>query len=175
MAVDEQQERIDDLDAQRRGLEQSIRLLHRVAKLVRSSLELEPTIYAILTATTAGDEGLGMNRAMLFLREGEARYVKNGEERVPHVDPSHPDLLSALFMPNGCSAHTSVHNGKDYFQLTLTAAEQEANGMRCTYDVVNEHDELTHATIWLGQIDGLLVPTRMDLEGALEGSLRLKG
>lgn len=110
----------------------------------------------------------------VFLRKGEVRYVRNGEERVPDVDPAHTDLLSALFMPNGCSTQTSVHNGKDYFRLTLTAEDPNPENMRCEYQVIDENDELTHATIWLGEVDGLLVPTRMELEGALEGSLLLK-
>lgn len=110
----------------------------------------------------------------IFMRGGEMRYVKNGEERVPHIDPAYTDLLSALFMPSGCSTQDAVHNGKDYFRLTLTASEQGTDGMRCEYQVIDEDDELTHATVWLGQVDGLLVPTRMELEGALEGELRLK-
>lgn len=61
--------RLARTEAERRALEDAVRLLHRVSALVRSSLELEPTIYAILTGATAG-EGLGLNRAMLFLEEG---------------------------------------------------------------------------------------------------------
>lgn len=60
--------RIAELEQEKRVLTGAVRLLHRVAKLVRNSLELEPTVYAILTGTTAG-EGLAMNRAMLFLHE----------------------------------------------------------------------------------------------------------
>jgi hypothetical protein len=110
----------------------------------------------------------------IFLRDGEVRYTKNGRERLAQVDPMHTDLLTALFMPNGCATQSAVHNGKDYFRLTLTAEQSDANGMRCEYRVINEDDELTYATIWLGKVDGLLVPTRMDLEGAMEGTLRLK-
>lgn len=110
----------------------------------------------------------------IFMRDGEIHYTKNGRERRPQVDPTHTDLLSALFMPNGCGTQSSVHNGKDYFRLTLTAEHSDANGMRCEYLVIDEDDELTRATIWLGIVDGLLVPTRMDFEGAMQGSLRLK-
>ncbi len=65
------EERLARIEEERRALEDAVRLLHRVSNLVRSSLELEPTIYAILTGATAG-EGLGLNRAMLFLEEGGA-------------------------------------------------------------------------------------------------------
>ena len=110
----------------------------------------------------------------IFLRDGEVRYTKNGRERLPQVDPVHTDLLTALFMPNGCATQSAVHNGKDYFRLTLTTEQSDADGMRCEYNVLNEDDELTHATIWLGTVDGLLVPTRMDLKGAMQGTLLLK-
>ena len=55
-------------------LRRSVELLHRLATLVRRSLELEPTCYAILTGVTAGvglglklrlDRGLTLHRAPL--------------------------------------------------------------------------------------------------------------
>jgi diguanylate cyclase (GGDEF)-like protein len=58
------------------ALRQAISLLHRIANLSRASLELEPTIYAILTGVTAG-VGLGLNRAMMFLVEpGESGALR---------------------------------------------------------------------------------------------------
>jgi diguanylate cyclase (GGDEF)-like protein len=54
------------LDQENAALRRAISVLHRVANLVRDSLELEATCYAVLTGVTAG-VGLGMNRAMLFL------------------------------------------------------------------------------------------------------------
>lgn len=63
-------DRIESPKAQGQDLERSIRLLHRVASLVRTSFELEPAIDAILKATTGG-EGLAMDRAMLFVREDD--------------------------------------------------------------------------------------------------------
>ena len=110
----------------------------------------------------------------IFMRDGEVRYTRNGRARLTQAAPTHTDLLSALFMPNGCATQSSVHNGKDFFQLTLTDEHSDANGIRCEYRVIDENDELTHAIVWLGEVNGLLVPTRMDLEGAMEGSLRLK-
>ncbi len=57
---------VDRLLAENAALRRAIGVLHRVATLVRDSLELEATCYAVLTGVTAG-VGLGMNRAMLFL------------------------------------------------------------------------------------------------------------
>lgn len=110
----------------------------------------------------------------IFMRDGEVRYTRNGRARLTRAAPTHTDLLSALFMPNGCATQSSVHNGKDFFQLTLTDEHSDANVIRCEYRVIDENDEITHAIVWLGEVEGLLVPTRMDLKGAMEGSLRLK-
>lgn len=51
------------------ALRGAISLLHRIGNLVQSALELEPTLYAVLTGVTAG-VGVGMNRAMVFLPDG---------------------------------------------------------------------------------------------------------
>ena len=37
----------------------------------------------------------------------------------------------------------------------------------------NKDNERIDATIWLGQVDGLTVPIRLDLAGAMEGTLKL--
>src|SRR6185503_535245 len=57
------------------SLEAAIALLHRISHLVVTALELEPTCYAVLTGVTAG-VGLGMNRAMIFLGDGEVRALR---------------------------------------------------------------------------------------------------
>ncbi len=44
---------------------------------------------------------------------------------------------------------------------------------RCTFEVSNKDNERIDATIWLGQVDGLTVPMRLDLAGAIEGTLKL--
>ena len=62
-----------------RALSKAVRLLHRVARLVRASSERDATVYAILTGTTAG-VGLGFNRAMLFeaARDGRTLHGVGG-------------------------------------------------------------------------------------------------
>jgi len=47
------------------ALRQAIRTLHEVGNLVHASLELQATMYGVLTGVTAG-VGLGLNRAMIF-------------------------------------------------------------------------------------------------------------
>lgn len=57
------------LEREVEALRGAISLLHRIGNLVQSALELDPTLYAVLTGVTAG-VGVGMNRAMVFLPDG---------------------------------------------------------------------------------------------------------
>jgi len=114
----------------------------------------------------------------LSLSGGQLTYMKNGHVRSPRP-PTSLDLLSALFVSRDCaSAGSEVHNGKDQFSLKLTGQESVASSddgatERCTFEISNKENERIDATVWLGQIDGLMVPVRLDLAGALEGTLKL--
>ena len=114
----------------------------------------------------------------LFFQNGTLTYIKNGHVRSPQT-PSSLDLLSALFVSRDCaSAGAEVHNGKDPYTLKLTGRESlsAASGgatERCSFELSNEDNERIDATVWLGQIDGLTVPVRLDVTGALEGTLKL--
>lgn len=116
----------------------------------------------------------------LFLSDGHLTYVKNGHTRTPQA-PTSVDLLSALFVTPGCAAAGSeVHNGKDLYAVrltqreTLTATVQGGATERCVFEVSDSDNERIDATIWLGNVDGLTVPLRLDLAGAVEGTLRLR-
>ncbi|MCX7065120.1 MAG: DUF3108 domain-containing protein [Proteobacteria bacterium] len=114
----------------------------------------------------------------LFLQNGKLTYVKNGHVRSPQT-PTSLDLLSALFVSRDCgSTGAEVHNGKDPFTLKLTGREslpesRDGATERCSFELSNEDNERIDATVWLGQIDGLTVPIRLDVTGALEGTLKL--
>ncbi len=114
----------------------------------------------------------------LLLSNGQLTYVKNGRVKSPEA-PTSLDMLSALFVSHDCSAASEIHNGKDQFSLKLTdhrsiASSNDGATERCTFQVSNKDNERIDATIWLGQIDGLTVPVRLDLAGALEGTLKLQ-
>ena len=55
------EQRLEALERENAGLRRAVRLLHQIGNLVRESLELESTCYAVLTGVTAG-VGLGLNR-----------------------------------------------------------------------------------------------------------------
>ncbi len=67
-------DRVNHLLRENEALRRAVRTLHEIASLVRESLALEPTCYALLTGVTAG-VGLGLNRAMLFFVDENAREL----------------------------------------------------------------------------------------------------
>jgi len=90
--AEEERERIERLERENADLRNAVALLHRVATLVRRSLELEPTCYAILTGVTAG-VGLGLNRAMLFLVDEGDRGRLRGAAAVGPSDAEEADRV----------------------------------------------------------------------------------
>ncbi|NJN52691.1 MAG: DUF3108 domain-containing protein [Gammaproteobacteria bacterium] len=114
----------------------------------------------------------------LSLQDGNLTYVKNGKSRTPSAPTTKMDLLSALFLPNGCNTSGDIHNGKDQFSLTLTRADTATSvpgaSLRCEFDVRDEDQQRITAVVWLGEVEGLTVPVQLDLAGALEGTLKLR-
>lgn len=84
--------RVAELERENAELRRAVSLLHRIANLVRQSLELRPTCYAVLTGVTAG-VGLGMNRAMLFMVDPESRDVLRGIAAVGPADGAEADRV----------------------------------------------------------------------------------
>jgi diguanylate cyclase (GGDEF)-like protein len=74
------------------SLRAAITLFYRIGKLVAGGLELEPTCYAVLTATTAG-VGLGLNRAMIFLADPRERRVLLGAAAIGPADREEADRV----------------------------------------------------------------------------------
>ncbi len=74
------------------SLRAAIDLLHRIANLVGTTLEVDATCYAILTGVTAG-VGLGLNRAMLFLVDGGGRHVLTGAGAIGPDDEVEADRI----------------------------------------------------------------------------------
>lgn len=85
-------ERLAALEAENKALVRAVTLLHEVANLTRQSLELRPLTYAVLTGVTAG-VGLGLNRAMLFLRSVEEPVTLTGFAAVGPADPEEADRV----------------------------------------------------------------------------------
>jgi len=82
----------EELRRENAALRQAVDLLHRVSNLVRQSLELEPTCYALLTGVTAG-VGLGFNRAMLFFVDERDRGRLRGVAAVGPADRQEADRI----------------------------------------------------------------------------------
>ena len=84
--------RVAQLEGENDELRRAVSLLHRVAGLVRESLQFEPTCYAVLTGVTAG-VGLGLNRAMLFFVDEEDREILRGAAAVGPTDAAEADRV----------------------------------------------------------------------------------
>jgi hypothetical protein len=109
-----------------------------------------------------------------FLADGQATYIKDGETRTPKA-PTSVDWLSALFVNPDCAAAGSeVHNGKDRFAVKLLRIVSEGAVERCEFELRDDDDERISATVLLGEVDGLTVPLKLELIGALEGTLKLR-
>lgn len=118
----------------------------------------------------------------IFMADGKVTYTKNGQLRAPRDPGTGLDLLSALFVSQDCGIN-AVHNGKDSYRLHLRKrtelpaeliADRKAT-VQCSFDVTDEDDEEIRAEVWLGPIGELFVPLRLDIQGALQGSVRVSG
>lgn len=85
-------DRLAELERENESLRRAVSLLHQIANLVRGSLELEATCYAVLTGVTAG-VGLGLNRAMLFLVDEQDRSSLVGVASVGPSDAADADRV----------------------------------------------------------------------------------
>jgi diguanylate cyclase (GGDEF)-like protein len=85
-------ERASRLEEENESLRGAILLLHRIANLVRTPMEVEATCYALLTGVTAG-VGLGLNRAMILLVDETDRRRLKGAAAVGPADAEEADRV----------------------------------------------------------------------------------
>jgi diguanylate cyclase (GGDEF)-like protein len=81
-----------ELEAENAALKHAIEQLHRIANLLRESMDVEAACDAVLTAVTAG-VGLGFNRAMLFLTAPDAHDVLRGRMALGPADDEEADRV----------------------------------------------------------------------------------
>ncbi len=106
--------------------------------------------------------------------EGELHVEKNGRERPQRPALPGLDILAALFSSDRCEASLQLHTGRHGYRLyaqTEAASEQSAN---CAYRVVDEDEESFATRIQYVQMDGLRVPKRIEVSGAISGVLLLR-
>ena len=113
----------------------------------------------------------------IFFRDGQTQFVKESGSRIIDNPPSSSDFITALFLTQDCRSHDEVHNGKDAFRIELTDIRNvESNGAtetQCTFEVTDEDNDRTTATIRLGDFDGIVIPVHMDFTGALVATFKL--
>jgi hypothetical protein len=115
----------------------------------------------------------------ISLENGEVTYVKNGKAKQTPAPSSKLDFITALFLPTSdCDASYQLHSGRDEYSVRLTRRQaitsDSGASLRCDFEVRDQNDERIEASVWLGEIDGVTVPVRLDLKGAVEGTLKLR-
>ena len=76
---------VERLEAESRGKSAQVILLSEVGRALQSTMEIDEILLVVLTAVTAGD-GLGFNRAFLFLVDQEGSSIRGRMA----VGPAHP-------------------------------------------------------------------------------------
>jgi len=121
------------------------------------------------------ENSVGKNKQIVYAN-GQVLFTRNGDLRSPFRPPTDRDLLSALFLSNGCGQTRELHDGKDLWRLHIKraqAVQSDEAAMYCEFDVVDENDERSVASVWLTRVDDLVVLERLELQGALKGTLQL--
>ncbi len=101
---------VEGLERENAALRRAISLLHEISTLVRASLELEPTCYAVLHGVTAG-VGLGLNRAMLFFADENDRNLLRGVLAVGPADAGEADRVWRSIMTDQPDLQTLYEAG----------------------------------------------------------------
>jgi diguanylate cyclase (GGDEF)-like protein len=148
---------VDRLRREVAALRAAIELLHRIGNLVGGELELEPTCYAVLTAVTAG-VGLGFNRAMLFLMEGDA-----SSRVLPTMGASPPRSRPQL--RGACAVGPVDHEEADRVWRSI---EADAHDLETLYESGLRHHR--HP----GKLDQRVRHTIVDPDGDTPVSLALR-
>jgi len=106
---------------------------------------------------------------------GDKVYVfKNGKARDPMPLPADTDFWSLLFLSKDCGDQHVVHDGKDLWRITTVRSESLDDGRRyCEFDLRDEDNEKSSASVWTEEIGKLTVPVEIHLDGAIRGTFKL--
>jgi len=108
--------RLAQLEAENAALKRAIEQLHRIANLLRESLDVEAACDAVLTAVTAG-VGLGFNRAMLFLTSADARDELRGHMALGPADEVEADRVWRAIEAGQADLETLYQHGREARRL----------------------------------------------------------
>lgn len=100
------------LEAENAALKQAIEQLHRIANLLRDSMDVEAACDAVLTAVTAG-VGLGFNRAMLFLTAPDGHDVLRGRMALGPADEVEADRVWRAIEAGAADLATLYQHGRE--------------------------------------------------------------
>lgn len=101
-----------ELEAENAALKRAIEQLHRIANLLRDSMDVEAACDAVLTAVTAG-VGLGFNRAMLFLTTPDVHDVLRGRMALGPADEMEADRVWRAIEAGAADLATLYQDGRE--------------------------------------------------------------
>ncbi len=115
------------------------------------------------------------NRKKHITYEGDQVHVtRNGEVRSPRPLPAETDLWSFMFLSEDCNVQPVIHDGKDVWQVEARHTERLGDGGHyCEFDLADEDNDRSVASVWLREIGDLMVPVQVRFQGDLQGTFKL--
>ena len=99
------------------------------------------------------------------VEQGMIRYVRNGDVRAPREAVAPVDVFSLMFVGGECKDSLRAHSGLMGYDLRLVTRNLEEGVEKCIYSAVDDEGDRFEAEVWVETLDGLRVPTRLDIEG----------
>ncbi len=99
------------------------------------------------------------------VEQGMIRYVRNGEERAPREAVAPVDVFTLMFLGGECNDSLRAHSGLMGYDLRLATRNLEDGVEKCTYSAVDDEGDRFEAEVWVESLEGVRVPTRLDIEG----------
>lgn len=111
-------------------------------------------------------------RKVITVENGSTTVEETGKEIVEFATPNGNDLMTTLFMHSECQEEMEVFEDDESFIVKLERevahrkiwqGRKHYSGMTtlCNYEFVYKKDEVRKIDIWLGEVNGRVVPVRI--------------
>ncbi len=111
-------------------------------------------------------------RKVTVASEGTTRVHRNDKDTMEYQTPEGTDIFSLLLLHDKCVDGINVYEGDDPFKIKLRSKKEDkklSQGRKhfsgttdqCLYNFEYEDGEVRKVQIWLGELDGRVVPVRI--------------
>lgn len=107
------------------------------------------------------------------VEQGMIRYVRNGELRAAREAVAPVDVFSLMFVAGECKERLRAHSGLMGYDFRLVERAVEDETEKCIYSAVDDEGDQFEAKVWVESVEGMRVPTRLDIEGYALGVFEL--